>query len=62
MKTYKKVTPPEKRTDINDLKISRKEALKKSGLMVLSAATMVILLSNPAKAQTSSPANPPPWG
>ena len=43
-------------------KMTRKEAFKKSGYFVLSAATMVILLSNPGNAQAqSSPAPPENW-
>jgi hypothetical protein len=41
-------------------KITRKEALKKSGYIVISAATMMILLSTPKKA-AASPAGPTPW-
>jgi hypothetical protein len=36
--------------DIASKPISRKEAIKKTGYMAASAATMMILLSNPAKA------------
>ncbi len=46
---------------ISEKKISRKEAIKKTALITVSAATMMILLSNPAKAQVSSPAAPPMW-
>jgi hypothetical protein len=38
--------------------ISRKEAIKKTGYIALSAATMMLLLKNPAQAQ-GSPAPPP---
>ncbi len=40
--------------------ISRKEAIKKTAFIAFSAATMMILLSNPNKAQagSSSPAAP----
>ena len=42
--------------------MTRKEALKKSGYFVISAATTMILLSNPNRAQAqSSPAPPPAW-
>jgi hypothetical protein len=41
-------------------KITRKEALKKSGYFALTAATMMILLSTPKKA-AASPAGPTPW-
>lgn len=40
-------------------KISRKEAIRKTGYMALSAATMMILVNN-AKAQSSSDAPAPP--
>jgi len=38
--------------------ISRKEAIKKTGLIAASAATMMLLLGSP-KAQACSPAPPP---
>jgi len=43
--------------------ISRKEAIKKIGLVALSATTMMLLLNEPAKGQDSnySPENPPIW-
>jgi len=40
--------------------INRKEAIKKTGYIALSAATMMLLLSKPEKAVASSPA-PPNW-
>lgn len=43
----------------DEKKMTRKEALKKTGYVALSAATMMLLLSSPAKGQTSSPAYPP---
>jgi hypothetical protein len=46
----------------NDQKlINRKEALKKTGFIALSAATMILLLNKPAKAIAISPATPPVW-
>lgn len=53
----------EKIADHNAKKITRKEAIKKSGYIAVSAATMMILLSNPNKAmaQEGSPAAPPAW-
>ena len=43
-------------------KISRKKAIKKVGYAAFSAATMMLLLNDPAKAQSNdSPALPPPW-
>jgi hypothetical protein len=41
-------------------KISRKEAIKKTGLIAVSAATMMLLLKSPAQA-SGSPAPPPIW-
>jgi hypothetical protein len=47
---------------INDQKlINRKEALKKTGFIALSAATMMLLLNKPDKAVAQSPAAPPGW-
>ena len=43
---------PDKRT------MNRKEAIKKTGYIALSAATMMLLLSKPDKAMASSPAAP----
>jgi len=53
----------EKIANRNAKKMTRKEAIKKSGYMVVSAATMMILLSNPnkAQAQVTSPSPPPAW-
>ena len=42
-----------------DRLIDRKEAIKKTGYIALSAATMMLLLSKPNKAVASSPSNPP---
>ena len=42
-------------------KISRKDAIKKTGYIALSAATMMLLLSKPENAAASSPASPNPW-
>jgi hypothetical protein len=44
---------------LQEKKISRKEAIKKTGYMAVSAATMMILLSSPSQAQSSQPAPPP---
>jgi hypothetical protein len=41
--------------------IDRKEAIRKTGYIALSAATMMILLSKPDKAVASSPSPPPTW-
>lgn len=45
--------------DIASKPISRKEAIKKTGYMALSAATMMILLSNPAQAGDDRDRRPP---
>jgi hypothetical protein len=47
-------TPEEK-------KISRKEAIKKSGYLAFTAAGMMISLGNPQQAQAASPASPTAW-
>ena len=50
-----------KTVDESNLKrITRKEAIKKSGFYALTAATTMILLSTPKKA-AASPTNPPVW-
>lgn len=49
-----------KNVDMKENMISRKEAIKKTGYMAFSAATMMILLSSPSQAQASRPAPPPP--
>ncbi len=46
---------PDKRT------MNRKEAIKKTGYIALSAATMMLLLSKPTNAATTSPAAPGLW-
>jgi hypothetical protein len=51
-------------SDIEGKKISRKEAIKRTGFMAVSAATMMILLSSPSQANggryTASPSAPAP--
>ncbi len=42
-------------------KISRKKAVKKVGYAAFSAATMMILLNDPAKAISNSPTMVPGW-
>jgi hypothetical protein len=49
-------------TEEGPRQISRKEALKKTGFLALSAATMMLLLNKPDKAVASSPAPPPGGG
>ncbi len=41
------------------IKISRKEALKKAGYAAFSAATMMLLLNDPVRANPTSPMLPP---
>lgn len=64
MKNKFKEIAKKKITDLDEKKITRKEAIKKTGYIALSAATMMILLSKPdnAQAQAVSPAAPPIWG
>jgi len=47
--------------EVGNKKITRKEAIKKTGYVALSAATMMLLLSSPAKGNTTSPAPVPEW-
>ena len=47
--------------DKDDKKINRKEALKKVGYAAFSAATMMFLLNDPAKAAVISPQSTPDW-
>lgn len=61
MKSKAKEIEQKKNVGIKGEKISRKDAIKKSGYYAVSAATMMILLSNPNKAQAASPAAPPQW-
>ena len=45
-----------------DKKMTRKDAIRKSGFIALSAATTLILLGSPNKAAAqTSPSGPPPW-
>jgi len=48
-------------TECKDRKMTRKEAFRKSGYLAFTAATMLILLSNPKKAHSASVAPPPIW-
>jgi len=61
MKNKIKEIAREKISELEEKKITRKEAIKKTGYIAISAATMMILLSNPNKAQAASPAPPPAW-
>ena len=59
-KTHNEITGAEKK---KEKVMNRKEAIKKTGYIALSTATMMLLISEPAKANggpTSSPA-PPVW-
>lgn len=51
----------DKLTDLKAAKMTRKQAIKKSGYIAVSAATMMILLGSPNKAQAASPEAPPIW-
>ncbi|HEY3388211.1 MAG TPA: hypothetical protein VGK38_01465 [Prolixibacteraceae bacterium] len=51
----------EKDRGLKGKKITRKEAFKKAGYIAVTAATTMILLSNPNKAQATSAAPPTPW-
>jgi hypothetical protein len=58
MENEKEIKQAEETTE---MLISRKEAIKKTGYIALSAATMMLLLNKPNKAVASSPAPPPVW-
>ena len=45
--------------DLGQKKITRKQAIKKTGLIAVSAATMMMLLSTNAQAEGSLPAGGP---
>lgn len=49
----------EKLIDLKAKKMTRKEAIRKSGYIAVSAATMMILIGSPNKAQAGSPTPPP---
>ena len=46
-------------TDLEEKKISRKQAIKKTALIAVSAATMMMFLSTNAGASTSKPGGAP---
>jgi len=46
-------------TDLEEKKITRKQAIKKSALIAVSAATMMMFLGNNAKGATMSPGAAP---
>ncbi len=65
-KTYRRMERKNNRhifNEIGEKKISRKEAIKKAGYAAFSAATMMLLLNNPAKGQgdSHSPQRPGDW-
>jgi hypothetical protein len=59
----KKIKEIAKKTvdDLELKKISRKEAIRKAGYIAISAASMMILLGSPNKAQAASPTPPGNW-
>ncbi len=58
-KQTKSVTPIE--GEVAKDKISRKEALKKTGYYAVTTTLMIQLLGSPQKSLAASPAPPPPW-
>jgi hypothetical protein len=58
MKEEKKTKKNNKKVET---KISRKAAITRLGLTAFSAATMLLLLNEPAKSQGGSPVTPPTW-
>jgi hypothetical protein len=54
-----KIEEPEK-DGLKEKKITRKDAIRKTGYIAISAATMMLLLSNPQKAQGQESSPPPP--
>jgi hypothetical protein len=61
MKNIKKVSASSEKDSESKQIITRKQALKKAGLLTLTTASMLILMKSPAKAATSTPAPPPAW-
>lgn len=60
----KKLRQDKKEEEVSSENISnidRRKAIKKTGLMALSAATMMVLLGKPDRALFESPDNPPGW-
>jgi len=41
--------------------MTRKQALKKAGLVTLTTTSMLLLMKSPASAATSTPTPPPTW-
>ncbi len=52
-------TPDKKKADKKVM--TRKQAIKKAGVLSLTTATMLILMESPAKASASYPTSPPTW-
>ncbi len=62
MKKNKTDNPKKELEGPGNIKMTRKEALKKSGYIALSAATMMMLIPSNAQALGSQPAAEPGWG
>ena len=62
MKTKKEDIAKQQVGGLKDSNITRKEAFKKAGYFAVSAATTMILLSNPLNAPAVSFPAPPPAG
>lgn len=58
----KKIAEVEEKSmdNLEEKKITRKQAIKKMGLIAVSAVTMMTLFSNNAQAQSSVPGGGPP--
>ena len=65
MKMKEKIIEKEITENTNNNLLTRKEAIRKTAYIALTAATMMILLSNPQKvhagAEGSAAAPPPTW-
>lgn len=59
MKNDNKNTPLENKAE--QQLMTRKQALKKAGLVTLTTASMLLLMKTPAKAAASAPEPPPAW-
>jgi len=59
MKSDNKNTHLENKTE--QQLMTRKQALKKAGLVTLTTASMLLLMKSPAKAAASAPTPPPAW-
>ena len=54
-----KNTPKENKAEKKVM--TRKQALKKAGILSLTTASMLLLMKSPAKAAASTPTPPPTW-